>query len=103
MDLSVDDTVFPDAEPPVVEEVVPVVEEQIELPLEETPPITPSISELTPELLREKIDALGYSIRKAAEEMGMSHTTLSRYLNRKIKRQNKDNDQKMLLWLIAHS
>lgn len=59
--------------------------------------------ELTPEILRAKIDACNYSIRKAAEEMGMSHTTLSRYLNRKIKRQNKDNDQKMLLWLLARS
>lgn len=57
---------------------------------------------LTPEELRTKIDDMGYSIRKAAEEMGISHTTLSRYLNRKIKRQNKDNDQKMLLWMMEH-
>jgi len=57
------------------------------------------IQELTPEAMREKIDELGYSIRKAAEEIGISHTTLSRYIARKIKRHNKDNDQKMLLWL----
>jgi transcriptional regulator with XRE-family HTH domain len=52
--------------------------------------------------MRAKIDALGLSIRKAAEEMGMSHTTLSRYMNHKIKRHNKDNDKKMLAFLKAH-
>lgn len=57
------------------------------------------VQELTPEVMREKIDELGYSIRKAAEEIGISHTTLSRYMARKIKRHNKDNDQKMMLWL----
>ena len=57
------------------------------------------VQELTPEIMRAKIDELGYSIRKAAEEIGISHTTLSRYLARKIKRHNQDNDQKMILWL----
>lgn len=57
------------------------------------------VKELTPEIMRAKIDELGYSIRKAAEEIGISHTTLSRYLARKIKRHNQDNDQKMILWL----
>lgn len=57
------------------------------------------VQELTPEIMRAKIDELGYSIRKAAEEIGISHTTLSRYMARKIKRHNKDNDQKMMMWL----
>ena len=57
------------------------------------------VQELTPEIMRAKIDELGYSIRKAAEEIGISHTTLSRYLARKIKRHNQDNDQKMILWM----
>ena len=57
------------------------------------------VQELTPEIMRAKIDELGYSIRKTAEEIGISHTTLSRYLARKIKRHNQDNDQKMILWL----
>lgn len=57
------------------------------------------VQELTPEIMRAKIDELGYSIRKAAEEIGISHTTLSRYMSRKIKRQNLDNDQKMIHWL----
>ncbi|MEK4701877.1 hypothetical protein MKX47_20465 [Solibacillus sp. FSL R7-0668] len=57
------------------------------------------VQELTPEIMRAKIDELGYSIRKAAEEIGISHTTLSRYMARKIKRQNLDNDQKMIHWL----
>lgn len=59
----------------------------------------PTVILLTPETMRAKIDELGYSIRKAAEEMGMSHTTLSRYMNHKIKRHNKDNDKKMLQWM----
>mgnify|MGYP003467011107 CR=1 FL=1 len=57
------------------------------------------IQALTPEMMRTKIDELGYSIRKAADEMGISHTTLSRYIAHKIKRQNKDNDQRMMMWL----
>lgn len=57
------------------------------------------VQELTPELIRSKLDEIGYSIRKAAEEIGISHTTLSRYIAGKIKRQNLDNNQKMLRWL----
>lgn len=57
------------------------------------------VQELTPEIMRAKIDEIGYSIRKAAEEIGISHTTLSRYMAHKIKRHNMDNDQKMILWL----
>ena len=62
-----------------------------------------TIQELTPEIMLAKIEELGYSIRKAADEMGISHTTLSRYIAHKIKRQNKDNDQKMMLWLEMNS
>ena len=62
-----------------------------------------TIQELTPEIMHAKIEELGYSIRKAADEMGISHTTLSRYIAHKIKRQNKDNDQKMMLWLEMNS
>ena len=62
-----------------------------------------TIQELTPEMMLAKIEELGYSIRKAADEMGISHTTLSRYIAHKIKRQNKDNDQKMMLWLEMNS
>ena len=61
------------------------------------------IQELTPEIMSAKIDELGYSIRKVADEIGISHTTLSRYIAHKIKRQNKDNDQKMLVWLEMNS
>jgi len=57
------------------------------------------VQELTPEIMRAKIDELGCSIRKAAEEIGISHTTLSRYIAHKIKRHNQDNDQKMIRWL----
>lgn len=58
-----------------------------------------SIDKLSPEIMKAKIHELGYSIRKAANEIGISHTTLSRYLTGKIKRHNKQNDQKMLMWL----
>ena len=57
------------------------------------------VAELTPEVMRAKLDELGYSIRKAAEEIGISHTTLSRYMAHKIKRHNQDNDRKMIAWL----
>lgn len=62
-----------------------------------------TVTELSPDIIRKRIDDLGYSIRKAAEEIGISHSTLSRYINHKIKRQNKDNDKKMLLWLTMNS
>lgn len=44
------------------------------------------------------------SIRQSAEEIGISHTTLSRYLRGEIKRQNKKNDEKIHKWLqINHN
>lgn len=80
---------------PSTNEVVVEKTEQTEFVFE-----TPKkVQELTPEIMRAKIDELGYSIRKAAEEIGISHTTLSRYMARKIKRQNLDNDKKMIHWL----
>ncbi|WP_061810441.1 hypothetical protein [Rossellomorea vietnamensis] len=54
---------------------------------------------LTPETMRETIDSLGMSIRQSALEIGIAHTTLSRYIRRENKRQNKNNDEKMLNWL----
>jgi hypothetical protein len=54
---------------------------------------------LTPETMKETIDSLGMSIRQSALEMGIAHTTLSRYIRRENKRQNKNNDAKMLNWL----
>ncbi|WP_026581261.1 helix-turn-helix domain-containing protein [Bacillus sp. J33] len=54
---------------------------------------------LTPEKMKEALDYLNISIRQAAEEIGVAHTTLSRYIKRENKRQNKKNDEKMLNWL----
>ncbi|MCA1042005.1 hypothetical protein LCM00_21125 [Bacillus infantis] len=54
---------------------------------------------LTPETMKETIDSLGISIRQAAGEMGIAHTTLSRYIRKENKRQNKNNDAKMHNWL----
>lgn len=54
---------------------------------------------LTPEAMKEMMDSLNMSIRQTAEEIGIAHTTLSRYLRRENKRQNNKNDEKMLNWL----
>jgi hypothetical protein len=54
---------------------------------------------LTPEAMKETIDSLGMSIRQSALEIGIAHTTLSRYIRKENKRQNKNNDEKMLNWL----
>ncbi|MBZ5753522.1 hypothetical protein [Metabacillus rhizolycopersici] len=54
---------------------------------------------LSPESMKDMIDGLNMSIRKTAEEIGISHTTLSRYLRKENKRQNNKNDEKMLKWL----
>lgn len=54
---------------------------------------------LDPETMKETIDSLGISIRQAASEIGIAHTTLSRYIRKESKRQNKNNDTKMLIWL----
>ena len=45
------------------------------------------------------INRLNMSIRKAAEEIDIAHTTLSRYLRKENKRQNNKNDEKTLNWL----
>lgn len=55
--------------------------------------------ELTPESLKEMIDSLNISIRQAALEIGVAHTTLSRYIKKENKRVNNKNDEKMLNWL----
>ena len=49
--------------------------------------------------MKDMINRLNMSIRKTAEEIGISHTTLSRYLRKENKRQNNKNDEKMLKWL----
>ncbi|WP_010289896.1 hypothetical protein [Kurthia massiliensis] len=86
----------------VFEEVAQPEQEAFDLEDVETEVVEEVEVTLTPETMRAKIDTLGLSIRKAAEEMGMSHTTLSRYMNHKIKRHNKDNDKKMIAFLKAH-
>jgi DNA-binding transcriptional ArsR family regulator len=55
--------------------------------------------ELSPETMKEMMDRLSKSIRQVAEEIGIAHTTLSRYLRKENKRQNNKNDEKMLNWL----
>ena len=54
---------------------------------------------LSPESVAELIDQCKLSIRSAAAEIGMSHSTLLRYINKEAKRPNKANMQKLLLEL----
>ncbi|MEC2054206.1 hypothetical protein I6J18_00045 (plasmid) [Peribacillus psychrosaccharolyticus] len=54
---------------------------------------------LSPETMKKTMDDLNMSIRKTAEEIGIAHTTLSRYLKKENKRQNNKNDIKMQNWL----
>jgi DNA transposition AAA+ family ATPase len=54
---------------------------------------------LFPESMKQMIDSMGMSIRQTANEIGIAHTTLSRYIRKENKRQNKNNDEKMLNWL----
>jgi DNA transposition AAA+ family ATPase len=49
--------------------------------------------------MSDMINHLNMSIRQAAQEIGIVHTTLSRYLKKENKRQNNKNDEKMLNWL----
>jgi hypothetical protein len=58
---------------------------------------------LSPEAMKEMIDTLNVSIRQTATDIGISHSTLSRYIRKENKRQNKNNDQKMLNWLKEKS
>lgn len=54
---------------------------------------------LTPEEMQKAINLIGLSLRKVADEIGIAHTTLSRYLKQENKRPNKKNDEKMVTWL----
>ncbi|WP_420489419.1 helix-turn-helix domain-containing protein [Neobacillus drentensis] len=58
---------------------------------------------LSSEAMDQMINQLNMSIRQAAEEIGIAHTTLSRYLKKENKRQNNNNAEKMLNWLKEKS
>ncbi|GGB68918.1 helix-turn-helix domain-containing protein [Fictibacillus barbaricus] len=70
----------------------------LDKPEQQTFDFTPDIK-LTPSSIKQMIDSLGMSIRQSASEIGIAHTTLSRYIRGENKRQNKNNDEKMLNWL----
>ena len=53
---------------------------------------------LSPESVAELIDKHKLSIRSAASEIGMSHSTLLRYINKEAKRSNKASMQKLQNW-----
>lgn len=60
------------------------------IPLQDVP--------LSPESVAELIDQQKLSIRTAAAEIGMSHSTLLRYLNNEAKRPNKASMKKLQHW-----
>jgi hypothetical protein len=53
----------------------------------------------SPETLKEMIDSQNISIRQAATEMNIAHTTLSRYIKGENKRQSRNTDNKLVTWL----
>ncbi|CRH72780.1 Uncharacterised protein [Chlamydia trachomatis] len=94
------------------------IEDSIEIPSKVTSEITSSLPKteqqafhfgpekelaLSPETMREMMDSQNMSIRQTAEEIGISHSTLSRYLRKENKRQNNKNDEKMLNWIKEKS
>ncbi|MCP1146790.1 hypothetical protein [Lysinibacillus endophyticus] len=58
---------------------------------------------LSPESLAEIIDREKLSIRGAAAEIGVSHSTLLRYLKNEMKRYNKASMAKMKAWLEKYT
>lgn len=83
---------------PIIEEDVEIIEnmnEQVTLPLYEPE------RELTPELVAELIEKHGLTIRKAAAEMGMAHSSLLRYLKKENKRANAKNQAKLETWVSS--
>ena len=54
---------------------------------------------LSPEGMKKAMKSMNMSIRQTAAEIGIAHTTLSRYLRNENTRHNNKNDEKMLNWL----
>lgn len=72
-----------------------------EYKLEETPKLHVN-TPLSPESVGLLIEQLKLSIRGAAAEIGISHSTLIRYISNEAKRSNKSVLEKMEKWFIGH-
>ncbi|WP_018922960.1 helix-turn-helix domain-containing protein [Salsuginibacillus kocurii] len=84
---------------PAPEEVRYTEVEQIPLHFNESmPPPPPKVSA---ETVKEARESRGLSIKRAAKEIGIAHTTLSRYERGMIKKPNRKNDEKIKDWLMA--
>lgn len=55
---------------------------------------------LSSEVVKEERKKRGLSISKAAKQIGIAHTTLSRYERNLIKKPNSKNDEKIKQWLL---
>lgn len=59
----------------------------------------PQEIDISPENVRRVREARGLSLSRAAKEIGMAHTTLSRYEKREITKPNSKNDEKLKNWI----
>lgn len=57
---------------------------------------------VTPELVSSIRKERGLSITKAAKEIGISHSSLSRYENGKIRHLNVENEEKVRQWILKN-
>lgn len=57
---------------------------------------------LSPQAISEIIEVEKLSVRAAAAEIGIAHSTLLRYLNSEMKRYNKNSMARMTTWYEAH-
>lgn len=74
----------------------PVESEQVSFELPEREPV-----EISPELIAELIERDKLTIRKAAAEIGMAHSSLLRYLKKENKRANSKNQLKLETWAAS--
>lgn len=58
---------------------------------------------LSPQAISEIIEVEKLSVRAAAAEIGIAHSTLLRYLNNEMKRYNKASMAKLTVWYEAHT
>lgn len=60
------------------------------------------IGPLTPQAISEIMELEKLSVRAAAAEIGIAHSTLLRYLNNEMKRYNKNSMTRLTVWYEAH-
>lgn len=93
-----------------IEEVITAFGEKIEKKIEkdeqlllfkeeESTDIAENLIDISPENVKHVRESRGLSLSKAAKEIGMAHTTLSRYEKKEITKPNSKNDEKLKKWI----